>query len=157
MGLWNRISNTVSSGWNKARNGISGAINSVKAGIGNAYNKSKEGLKKGWNATKEFADKHADTIGTVAAGALSAYNPLLGAGVGMIANRFANEKTRWGRFANALAKGTGGSDLSSALSSQSNASNQSNGHVATGYSISATGTNSKPSNGRNRMKSNFLG
>ena len=162
MGLWNRIGGAISNGWNKARNGISQAVNNVKTGIGNAYNSTKQGLKKGWQATKDFADKHAETIGNVAAGALSAYNPVLGAGVGMIANRFANDKTGWGRFAKSLAKGTGGSDLSSLLSSQSNASNQSNGHVATGYSISSTGNNTAPTkptkqyNGKNYRNSKVL-
>ena len=153
MGLWNRIGSAISSGWNKARNGIGQAVNGVKSGIGNAYNKTKEGLKKGWEATKDFASKHAETIGKVAAAGLSAYNPALGAGVGMIANHFANDKTGWGRFAKSLAGGTGGSVLSNALSSQSKASNESNGHVAAGYSLSSTGNY----NGKNRKKSWFQG
>ena len=153
MGLFNRISNAVSKGWNKARNGIGNAVNNVKSGIGNVYNTTKQGLKKGWEATKDFTSKHADTIGNVAAGALSAYNPILGAGVGMIANHFANDKTGWGRFAKGLAVGTGGDFLSSHLNSQSNATNESNGHVAAGYSISSTGNY----NGRNRKKSWFQG
>ena len=149
MGLWNRISTAVSSGWNRARNGIGGVINNVKTGIGNAYNSTKQGLKKGWNTTKDFASKHADTIGNIAAGALSAYNPVLGAGIGMVANHFANDKSGWGRFAKGLAGGTGGNFLASNLQSQSNASNESNGHVATGYSISSRGNY----NGDHRKKS----
>ena len=158
MGLFNRISSVVSRGWNKARNGIGQAVNNVKSGVGNAFNKAKQGLKKGWEATKDFADKHADTIGKVAAGALTAYNPILGAGAGLIASHFANDKTGWGRFAKSLAGGVFGDDnLSSKLSSQSNPSNTSNGHVATGYSISATGNSPTKFNGQNRMKSRFTG
>lgn len=151
-GLWNRLGSALSSGWNRARNGIGQAVNNVKTGLGNAYNKSKEGLKKGWNATKDFASKHAETIGTVAGGALSAWNPVVGAGVGMIANHFANDKTGWGRFMKGISGQTGGSELSSALSSQSTAPNTSNSHVASGYSLSSTGNY----NGRDRMKSRVL-
>ena len=144
----------------KARNGIGQAVNNVKSGIGNAYNSAKQGLKKGWEATKDFASKHAETLGNVAMGGLSTYNPLLGAGVGLIANHFANDKTGWGRFMKGLAggirSGSGDDTLASRLNSQSNASNESNGHVATGYSISSTGNYASPTkyyNGRNRKKS----
>ena len=153
-------SSAISTGWNKARNGIGQAVNNVKSGVGNTFNKAKQGLKKGWEATKDFTSKHADTIGKIAAGALSSVNPVLGAGAGLIASHFANDKTGWGRFAKSLAGGLLGNDnLPSKLSSQSNPSNTSNGHVATGYSISATGTNSTPRkfNGNNRMVSRFLG
>lgn len=182
MGLWNNIGKAVGSAFKKGKQFISDnsstignianaglfAVNPV-AGAGVAVARSKFGktlwekakphLSNAWNKAKELANKHADTIGNVAATGLSAIHPALGAGVGMIANHFANDKTGWGRFAKSLAKGTGGSDLSSLLSSQSNASNQSNGHVATGYSISATGNNIQParSNGKNRKVSNFLG
>ena len=161
MGLFNRISSVVSRGWNKARNGIGQAVNNVKSGVGNAFNKAKQGLKKGWEATKDFADKHADTIGKVAAGALSMYSPALGAGAGLIASHFANDKTGWGRFAKSLAGGVfGDSDnMTSKLDSQSKPSNTSNGHIATGYSISATGANPSPIkfNGQGRKVSRFLG
>ena len=139
MGLWNRLSGAISNGWNKARNGVSQAVNSIKSGVGNAYNSAKEGVKKGWNATKDFASKHAETIGNVAAAGLSAYNPALGVAAGLIGNHFAKNDTGWGRFMKGLAGGSGGDTLASHLNSQSNANNESNGHVAAGYSISSTG------------------
>ena len=154
MGLWNRLGNIVS----RARNGIGQAVNNVKSGVGNTFNKAKQGLKKGWEATKDFADKHADTIGKVAAGALSMYSPALGAGAGLIASHFANDKTGWGRFAKSLAGGDS-DNMTSKLDSQSKPSNTSNGHIATGYSISATGANPSPIkfNGQGRKVSRFLG
>ena len=139
MGLWNRIGSAISSGWNKARNGVSQAVNAVKTGIGNAYNTTKEGVTKGWNATKDFASKHAETIGKVAAAGLTAYNPALGVAAGLIGNHFAKNDTGWGRFMKGLAGQTGGDTLASHLNTQSNASNELNGHVASGYSLSSTG------------------
>ena len=153
MGLWNRLGNVISSGWNKERNAVSHAVNAVKSGVGNAYNATKEGVKKGWNATKDFASKHAETIGNVAVAGLSAYNPALGAAAGLIGSHFGHDKSGFGRFMKGLAGGVGmgggGDNLSSQLKSQSNATNESNGHVATGYSLSSTGNY----NGRNRQKS----
>lgn len=152
MGLFNRIGGAISNGWNRARNGISQAVNNVKQNIGNAYNSTKNGLKKTWNATKDFTSKHAETIGKVAAGALNAYHPVLGAGAGLIASHFANDNSGWGRFAKGLSGG-GGNNLSSQLQAQSKAINESNGHVASGYSISSTGN----SNAYRRKKSWFQG
>ena len=154
MGLWNRIGSAISSGWNKARNGI-----------GNAYNATKQGVKKGWNATKDFASKHADTIGKVAAAGLNAAAPALDAYLGVpaesiiksgaqkIAKHYAKNDTGWGRFAKGFAGESSKSNLSSQIKHQSNASNESNGHIAAGYSISSTGNY----NGKNRKKSWFLG
>ena len=165
MGLWNRIGSAVSNGWNKARNGISQAVNNVKSGIGNTYNKAKEGLKKGWEATKDFTSKHADTIGKVAAGAINVAAPALDAYLGVpvgsiiksgakkLAKHYAKDDTGWGRFAKGFAGESSKSKLSNQLNSQSNAVNESNGHVAAGYSISSTGNY----NGRNRKKSWFQG
>ena len=106
-----------------------------------------EGIKKGYQQGKELASKHADTIGSYAAGALSAYSPTLGAAASLIGKHFANDNTGWGRFAKGLSSG-----LSSKLQSQSNASNESNGHVASGYSISSNGNY----NGMSRKRSNAL-
>ena len=167
MGLFNRISNAVASGWNKARNGISQAVNNVKSGIGNAYNTAKQGVKKGWNATKDLASKHAETIGKVASAGLNAAAPALDAYLGVpvgsiiqsgakkLANHYAKDDTGWGRFAKGFAGGSSKSNnnLPSQLNSQSNATNESNGHVATGYSLSSTGNY----NGYHRKKSKFLG
>ena len=181
MGLWNKIGSAISNGFKAGKKYITdnagtigniglAAINPV-AGAGmylarskfgkSLWEKAKEYAPKAWNATKDFASKHADTIGNVAGTALNAIHPGIGAGVGMIANHFANDKTGWGRFAKSLANGTGGGALSNLLKQQSNAADVSNGHVATGYSISSTGNNSKPAkknyNGYNRMVSDFLG
>ena len=142
------------------------------------WEKAKPYATKAWNATKKFASEHADTIGdlaakglTTGAAALDAYTgvPIASAvahGAKKIAKHYANDDTGWGRFAKGFvgkankSKNTSAS-LTSKLASQSNAADVSNGHVATGYSISSTGTNSKPTkrnyNGYNRMVSNFLG
>ena len=165
MGLWNRISSAVSSGWNKARNGIGQAVNNVKSGIGNVYNSTKQGLKKGWQATKDLASKHADTIGGLAAKAVSVAAPALDAYLGVpvgsilqsgakkLAKHYAKDDTGWGRFAKGFANTSSKSNLSSQLNSQSNATNESNGHVAAGYTVSSTGNY----NGLNRKKSWFQG
>ena len=164
MGLFNRISSAISSSWNKARNGIGQAVNNVKSGVGNTFNTAKQGLKKGFTAAKDFASKHADTIGNVAAKGLAAgaaaldsyagvpIGSALAAGAHKLAGKYANDKTGWGRFAKGISQGTA---LGSQLKSQSNAPDVSNGHIASGYSISSTGNNQY--NGRNRKKDWFMG
>ena len=146
MGLWSRLSSTISNGWNKGRNAISKAVNATKSGIGNAYNAAKRGLGKAYNVGKDFASKHAETIGTLAGGALMAYNPALASFAAPLAKHLAHDKSGFGRamkgFSNPFSK------LSSQLESQSEAKDVSNGHVATGYgggySISTSGNNTKP-------------
>ena len=155
MGLWNKLSSAISSGWNKGRNAVSKAVNAAKQGLGNAYNTTKRGIGKAYNATKDFASKHAETIGSVAGGALMAYNPALASLAAPLAGHFANDKTGFGRamkgFSNPFSK------LSSQLESQGKAADVSNGHVATGYSISATGNNTNPRyKGRNYLKHGFM-
>ena len=169
-GLWTRIGSAVSSGWNRARNGVNAVVNNVKSGVGNAFNATKEGVKKGWKVTKNFASKHAETIGNVAGAALNVAAPALDAALGIpvgsiiqsgakkLAKHYAKNDTGWGRFAKGLSGGStkskGSSELSKQLTAQSNAINESNGHVAAGYSISSTGNNTKPFyNGKHRMKS----
>ena len=175
MGLWNRLSSAVSTGWNKGRNAISGAINAAKSGIGNAYNATKRGLGKAYNAAKEFASNNAETIGKIASAGLNAAAPALdafgvstlgvpigttlNAGTKMISRHLAKDDTGWGRLAKGLSSKSSGGGLSSQLESQSKAIDTSNGHVATGYSISTTGNFSKPSktySGRNHKQSRVL-
>ena len=154
------------------------AVNPVAgagAGAGMAFARSKFGkqlweqakphVSKAWNATKDFASKHADTIGKVAAAGLNAAAPALDAYLGVpaesiiksgaqkIAKHYAKNDTGWGRFAKGFAGESSKSNLSSQIKHQSNASNESNGHIAAGYSISSTGNY----NGKNRKKSWFLG
>lgn len=137
------------------------------------WEKAKPYVSKAWDATKKFANEHADTIGKYAAKGLTAGAVALDAYTGIpigsialqgakhIAGKYAKDDTGWGRFAKGLSgklsKSKTIKGLDSQLDSQNNATNASNGHVATGYSISATSNQPIRSNGRNRKVSNFLG
>ena len=132
--------------WNAGK-GVASKVGQTWEGAKKLPGQAWEGIKKGYQQGMELASKHADTIGSYAAGALSAYSPTLGAAASLIGKHFANDNTGWGRFAKGLSSG-----LSSKLQSQSNASNESNGHVASGYSISSNGNY----NGMSRKRSNSL-
>ena len=151
------------------------AVNPV-AGAGMALARSKFGkslwekakpyASKAWDATKKFASEHSEQIGDIAskglalgAKALDTYagvpiGSAIHAGAKKLAKHYAKDDTGWGRFAKGLAAGSSKSNLSPQLNSQSTAANESNGHVAAGYSISST---SNGFNGRNRKKSWFMG
>jgi len=163
MGLWSRLGTNIANGWRSARAGF-------KSGMSNAFNKTKTGLRKGWAVTKDFTSKHADTIGMIAGAALNAAAPALdslgastigvpvgtalNAGGKMIAKKFAKNDTGWGRFAKGFSRDNKKSKLPSQLSAQSKAVDESNGHIAAGYSLSSTGNYY---NGKNRKKSWFMG
>ena len=161
---WDAAKTNAPKAWEGTKNLASRAWEGMKNLPGKAWERTKnlagkawEGTKKGWEAGKGLASKHSETIGGAALRAFGAIHPGLGATVGTIAGHFANDNSGWGRFA----KGLSGGGLSSHLESQGQASNVSNGHVATGYgggySISTTGNVTKPrSNGRNYIKSGFI-
>ena len=187
MGLWSKIGSALSNGFKTGKKFISdnaGTIANIGlaaanpiAGTGMAlarskigkqiWEKAKEYAPKAWNAAKDFANKHADTIGNVAAkglaagaAALDSYTGVpigsaLAVGAHKLARKYANDKTGWGRFAKGFSSQAKESNLGSQLKSQSNAPDVSNGHIASGYSISSTGNNQY--NGRNRKKSWFMG
>ena len=139
-----------------------GAMALARSKIGKQLWESGKSLaSKAWDKTKQLASEHADTIGEYAAKGLkagaAALDTKLGVPVGStllkgankLASKYAKDDTGWGRFAKGLSKGTGESSLSSQLTSQSQATNESNGHVASGYSLSSTGNY----NGAHRKKS----
>ena len=177
MGLWSNIGSKLAAGFKAGKKFISDnagtianigltAVNPI-AGAGMALARSKIG-KQLWNQAKDLASKHAGTIGNLAGTALNAAAPALDAlgskygvpigtaiqsGAKKLAKHYAKDDTGWGRFAKGFANTSSKSNLSSQLNSQSNATNESNGHVAAGYTVSSTGNY----NGLNRKKSWFQG
>ena len=140
-----------------------GAMALARSKIGKQLWESGKSLaSKAWDKTKQFANEHADTIGEYAAKGLKAGAAALDSyagvpigstllkGANKLAGKYAKDSTGWSRFAKGIASGTKESDLSKQLNSQSQATNESNGHVASGYSLSSTGNYY---NGKNRKKS----
>ena len=143
-----------------------GAMALARSSFGKkAWQMAKDYAPKAWEATKKLASEHAETIGKYAAkglkagaAALDSYagvpiGSALAHGASKLASKYAKNDTGWGRFAKGFSAKPAKSNLNSQLNSQSNASNESNGHVAAGYSLSATGNY----NGAGRKKSWFQG